>query len=358
MFYVLYDKNFKSIGRTRSTYPVNTWKWTRRAFEFDELTIEGMKFKNMDGAMFVALQEDRGTIRAVALSGIPSVSVTTAKINAIDPRRMLDTEALIDLERQFTGLTALYAYLISIVFDTYSMKQVSSSKYILSGGNPFSEIIIDCQSLYDNHVNVQTDAIVAEQAIGNVWNTIQSINAVHGTALLASIDIVAKALTFKVVVITDEININLEDFGTKKVVRDSLYTNRVICYNKEHSSREVYYLTQEDQVFSQNAVDFEKIQYPIQTKIFEADDISEARAEGLKELYNNRFKCNVQIDATSSAMGDLLKGLSFSTQANIYAFNSEERGVFKTLPLMEIAEDSNGNYKVTFGRLNNYWWLK
>lgn len=358
MFYVLYDKNFKSIGHTRSTYPVNTWKWTRRAFEFDELTIEGMRFKNMDGAMFVALQEDKGTIRAVALSGVPSVSETAAKINAIDPRRMLDTEALIDLGRAFTGLESLYAYLISLAFDTYSMKQVSSSKYILSNGMPFKEIIIDCQSLYDNQILIKTDAIVLEKDIGNVWDTIQSINAVHEVALLANIDIVTQSLIFKVVVITEEININLEDFGTKKVVRDSLYTNRVICFNKEYTSREIYYLTQEDKVFSQNQVDFDKVQLPIQTKIFEAEEITEARAEGLKELYNNRFKCNVQIDATSSAMGDLLKKIDFNTQANIYAFNSEERGTFKTLPLMEIAEDSNGNYKVTFGRLNNYWWLK
>ena len=60
MYYVLYYKDFKAIGK-RKSYPVSSWSLRRKAFEFSELKIEGYPIESTDGACYVGLHEDRGS---------------------------------------------------------------------------------------------------------------------------------------------------------------------------------------------------------------------------------------------------------------------------------------------------------
>lgn len=59
MFVVLYDKDFKALGRW-TTYPCSSWTLTKKAVEFDELTCVTRTIDNSKNAVFVGLHEMMG----------------------------------------------------------------------------------------------------------------------------------------------------------------------------------------------------------------------------------------------------------------------------------------------------------
>lgn len=346
MYYVLYDKDFKAIGK-RKSYPVSSWSLRRKAFEFSELKIEGYPIESTDGACYVGLHEDRGSIKALMYSGVPKTESGKTVINAVDVRQILNCDAVIDL-RTLDSVSGLYAYLLGLVNDEYNNIGVN--------------ITIDLEDLLINPIVFKEEAIERSKMVGNIWQTLQAVNAIYECYVDAVVDVAKKEIKFKVRVINEEINLKLSDFELPKVKNDFTTINRAVCLDRAYEegtggSKVVYYLLNDDTVVLEADAPESKIIYPPRMKVFIDDDIAKAKAQGIQELYKNRFKANVEL-SRSTKMGYLLDNIKdFNWKANIYGFNSDDNSNFKTLPVMEIYEDDKGIRKIKFGRLEEYWWL-
>lgn len=346
MYYVLYDKDFEAIGK-RKSYPVSSWSYKRKAFEFSELKIEGYQVESTNGACYVGLHEDRGSIKALMYSGVPKTENGKTVINAVDVRQLLNCDAVIDL-RTVDTVPGLYANLLGLV----------SSEYNNVGVN----ITIDLADLVINPIEFKEETIERFVQVGNIWQTLQAINAIYECYVDALVDPVQKEIIFKVRVISEEINLKLSDFELPKVKNDFTATNRAVCIDKAYEegtggTKVVYYLLSDDTVVLEADAPADKIIYPPRMKVFKDEDIDKAKAQGIQELYKNRFKANVEI-SRNNQMGYLLDNIQdFNWKANIYGFNSDDYKTYKTLPVMEIYEDDKGVRKIKFGRLEEYWWL-
>ncbi len=346
MYYVLYNKDFKAIGK-RKSYPVCSWILRRKAFEFSELKIEGYPIESTDGACYVGLHEDRGSIKALMYSGVPKTENGKTVINAIDVRQLLNCDAVIDL-KTIDSVSGLYTYLLGLVNVEYNNIGVN--------------ITIDLEELSINPIVFKEEAIERSKMVGNIWHTLQAVNAIYECYVESIVDVARKEINFKVRVISEEMNLKLSDFELPKIKNDFTTINRAVCLDKAYEegtsgSKVVYYLLNDDTVVLEANAPASKIIYPPRMKVFIDDDIAKAKAQGLQELYKNRFKANVEL-SRSTKMGYLLDNIKdFNWKGNFYGFNSDDNTNFKTLPVMEIYEDDKGIRKIKFGRLEEYWWL-
>jgi len=346
MYYVLYDKDFNALG-TRKSYPCNSWSLAKRANEFDELIIEGMAIESDDNAAYVGLHDEylklgemntleAGTLKAIAFAGLPVTKSGKTKINAIDIRQLLNNDCVIDLT-SVNSVTALYSELLTCLFDT-SRNGYSNIGFTVSSPN-LTET---------SGITYNSDALEPSKAVGNVWDTIQAVNSVYDCYVEAKVNFIDKTILFKVRRIINSISIKLEDFGASRTKRDTTKTNRAACYAKDnYNTKTVYYLQSDDVVATEATVDSDKILYPPVVEIFEESTLAEAQVKGIQKLYENRYKSSVEVPLDNK-MGYLLRDIDLTYMVDIYEY--------KTLPVMEVYNDSKGTQKIKLGRLEEYWW--
>ena len=346
MYYSLYDKDFNALG-VRKTYPCSSWSLAKKANEFDELVIEGMAIENDDNAMYIGLHDEyiqlgetgtlaNGTLKAIALAGLPTTEDGKTKINAIDIRQLLNNDCVIDLT-SITSVQGLYSELLTCLFDTDR-----------NGYSRMGITIIDPDLTETTQIPFKADAIEANKAVGNVWKTVQAANSVYDCYVEVAVNFVARTIRFKVRCIINSMSIKLEDFGVSKTKRDTTKTNRAVCYEKgSYSNRTVYYLQNDDTVVTEANITASKVLYPAVFGVFEEDTLLEAQTKGIQKLYQNRFKSSVEVPLDNQ-MGYMLQGIDLTYMVDIYEY--------KTLPVMEVYEDSKGKNKIKLGRLEEYWW--
>lgn len=337
MFVVLYDKNFKALGK-RTTYLCNSWKLTRKAFEFDELTITSQKIDYSSKVVFVGLHDQRGRLKYMALSGVPTTREGITTIKAVDIRQMLDQELEIDLTSVST-VSALYKYLLEL------------PKNLDVLGATYS---VDVSAT--NNIAWKDDAIVRNKEIGNLWDTIQAVNMIYDCFIDVECDFETNSIVLKVKQIVNVLSLKLEDFGEAKVMNDNTCINRVICKSSSSTMTKTFYLLNDDSILEKNTLENfkEQVIYPGRIKTFEADTLSEAISNGLKELYNNRFKQKVEI-ACDNKLSYIFENIDLDAFGDIYGYNNADNSTYKRLPVSSITEDDKGSKKVVFGRLSPYW---
>ena len=190
MYYSLYDKDFNALG-IRKTYPCSSWSLAKKANEFDELVIEGMAIENDDNAMYVGLHDEylqlgdmdtltNGTLKAIALAGLPTTKDGKTKINAIDIRQLLNNDCVIDLTSIDT-VQGLYSELLTCLFDTDR-----------NGYSNMGLTIIAPDLTETAQIPFKSDAIEAAKAVGNVWKTIQAANSVYDCYVEVAVNFVAR----------------------------------------------------------------------------------------------------------------------------------------------------------------------
>jgi hypothetical protein len=331
MYYVLYDKDFNALGK-RKTYPCGSWSIKRKANEFDECTCEGLAIENDDGAEYVGLHDDyTSELLFFAFSGVPVTKDGRTKINAVDIKQLLNNDCVIDFTTVNT-VSGLYNDLLTGIFDTTKYGYNMSINMLAPDLTGITGIVFKSELL--------------ERALGpgNVWKTLQAINAIYDCYISTVVDIINKTLQFKVNRINREYSINLDDFDTNKTIRDSTKTNMAVCYKKgAYQYKEIRYLLSNDTVVS---TPIESLRlYPPVIEVFEDDeDINKAVASGLQKLYDNRYKASVEIPYI-----DLIKGIDLDCMVDIYGY--------KKLPVMQITEDNKNKKTIKLGRLDNYWWV-
>lgn len=335
MFVTLYNKKFEAIG-SRTTYLCNSWTLIRKAYEFDELTVKTKKIENSSSAVFVGLHEDKGALKYMGILGVPTTIAGITTIKAVDIRQILDQEVSIDLTAVHS-VQELYEYLLGIP----KTLNVLGAAYKVDANET-------------KELNLNEDTIDRSKEIGNLWDTVQAVNMIYGCFVSVEVNFVEHVITLKVKRITNVLSLKLEDFGEAKVMNDKTTVNRVICTDGKTSY--TFYLLNDDSILEARDIGAfqEQIVYPGKIKTIEKEDINEAVSEGLKELYNNRFKEKVEITCENQ-LQYIFDKIDLDTYGDIYGYNSADDSTCKRLPVASISEDSNGKKKVTFGRLSPYW---
>lgn len=328
MYFVMYDKNLNALGK-RKTYPASSWNITKKIFDFDSCTIEGFPIEfDVNDAMFVSLNEDSGKIKYSAIVGISSVKNNVTTITCSDLKTILNNEIIMDFNRTFTSVKSVYEYLLN--------ELISQNKNFF-GFSEFTIIANDIES-----VSFDSNSIVKEKAIGNVWKTLLNLNQFYNIYFTMEIDFINKA--YKVILKrmnVDNLTINKNDFNLDLSKKVNTGTNRAVCLNPDGTSKTVYYLLRDNSVVLENEIlDNSLIIYPAKIKLFQEDDYEKAKANGKQELLRSRFDEKVEINLNLK-MGYLLENKDFNTTVDIKGY--------KVLPIGQIKEDSKGNRSIILG---------
>ena len=346
MFIVLYDKNFRALGRW-TTYPCSRWSLTRKAVEFDELTCSTRAMENSKNAVYVGLHNDDGSLNYLALCGKPTTAGGETKIKAVDLRQIFSQKLKIELSR----FKQSYNQTVSELF-----------RYLMSLPGTIDEIgiqyQIDTTDIDEAALTWKENSIVTEDGIANVWTILQGCCSWYNCYVETKVDLTIPSITFKVRVIIDLVSFKLSDFNQVNIVNDTTVTNRVITQRTDGTSKAVWTLLSDDTVVNLDTAKASYpslIIYPARTETIEDDNDAEAIKKGLEILYRNRFQSKVTVDC-NCAMGKVLLNLDLNAFADIYGYNAADNSTFKRLPVMAIAKSDNGSTKVSFGRLSEFWY--
>lgn len=95
MYFVLYDKNFKSIGKT---YILESWSRVQRAMDLDDIRITGEEIPYSANPFFVAINNQQGKLQFYGLASVPSIEEDQKKtsLSLKDFRTLWKSELLLD----------------------------------------------------------------------------------------------------------------------------------------------------------------------------------------------------------------------------------------------------------------------
>lgn len=371
MYITLYDSNFKALGSNEqfvaTQHSVKNWSLKRRAYEFDDFTVTCRGFRNSKDACFVGLFTDEGRLKYLSFCGIPKTENGLTTITGIDCRNIFNQSVYLD----------------------FSLASINSTKrlyqYLLGKAVHFMGNDMGCRISFTMDVSVcdetpwadQTKYIERTAAIRNVWDMIQAANAMFNLILTAEayVDELSNNYKLKFVVhrISNSAFIKLDDYNAK-ITLTQKKTNVAIAMKKDDPSTLFYYFLYKD-----NGVDLEydkelkryvpkitdsisssfvqnKMSLPLKAEMFEGETLDEAKAEAFEALAKNRFQDRVTIDC-NTPLGKKLEEMDLTYFGKLIGYNPADDDSAKTLPVSAIYEDSNGNKKIEFGRLSEYWFL-
>ena len=369
MWACLYDKNFKPLGNW-TQHIVSEWSLTRKAFEFDELTLTCKGFENSKNACFIGLHDELGNLKYLSFCGIPTTKNGLTTIKGVDTRQLFNQKVMLDFSLKETGgsdflikdVRSLYKYLLEDNFSEDFNNINLGITYSLDLGDTY------------NVTNWEEDKISRTKELRSLYDQIQAVNNNYDCIVLAepSVDINTNnySLNFAVKKISKLVKIKLSDFDVKMSLSQNV-TNQVICTNGQQTKK--YYLYNDNTIgeeFNQ-----EKLFMPprIETiykkpedyedQVEEAQDTADnlalkaACVEGIQTLQASRYKDKVSIDLNTK-LGSTLQDVDLTYFADITEYNPADPDSTKRLPVMSIKEDSKGNKKIEFGRLSDYWFME
>lgn len=357
MFACLYDNEFNSLGKW-TQHIVSEWSLTRKAFEFDELSLTCKGFENSKHACYIGLHDETGKLKYLAFCGIPVTKNGLTTINGVDCRQLLNQKIKLDFtiggknNYQVHDVQSLYQYLLK---DCLSGLNLGVS---LADPN-----LSDAVSILD----WKEDSISRSSSVQNLFDTIQAVNNLYDCIVLVEpyydIDTNKYKLQFCVRRIANEINIKLSDYDVQMSLSQNI-TNQVICTDKTQSI--TYYLYNDNTIGTE--FDSQKSLMPPRIETIEKDPsdydedsestpFKDACIEGMELLLNSRYKDKVTIDLNTK-LGSTLKNVDLTYLANITEYNPADPDSTKRLPVMSVKEDSKGNKQLSFGRLSDYWFME
>ena len=379
MFACLYDKNLKALG-TWSTYATTKWSLTRKAYEFDELSVTTRAMENSLSAMYIGLHNDDGSLKYLAFSGKPTTKDGMTTYKGTDLRQIFKQQMRINLTGVGTSnifdpssgsllktkLMQFYEYLLGLPltlnFNGFSLTAPEPE-------DPYQiRFIIDTSDLAEHPNNTlaydygwNESWIVRSDGIDNVWDVLQGFNMLYDCYIEFIINLTARTVTCKVKRIYNLISFKLSDFNESKIINDTSVTNRVIVRVKANDDDEVglynntFYLLTDDTVVAEASANNSNVIYPPRVETVFEDVAAEGIAIAVQKLMDNRFQGKVEIN-TDCAMGYLLQQIDLNTFADVYGYNAADNSTKRRLPVMYISEDQTGKKKVAFGRLQQYWY--
>lgn len=337
MYYVAYDRNLNTIG---STYVLEKWRRTRRAYDYDDMSIEGERIPDNAEPFFIVVNDKTGHINFSGLASTPENDDETnkTKITIKDYRTLFNSDIVVDWS-DYAGTT------LKSLFD-----MVLGEWKTQNGEIGFDNIEFNTDGIADVLLDTEI-ALGAEKESFSVYEFISENMYYYSVFVETLLDVYAKKLTFTFKKVgTRKVTVKLADFGIGKVAKDFGEYNQATVYTANFEKHGVWILTADNEIAKmEGGKSFNRI-YPVKNKNFvassgESDDLYSAVYDAVMGLATNRYTESFDLDVSSNPAGVYIENIGFDTSVEVYTAD----GYYKTLPVGEIEQDSDDTHIIRVG---------
>lgn len=338
MYFVLYDKDLKSIGEP---YILESWTRTMRAIDFDDIKIVGDQIPYSADPYLVVINDRQGKMMFSGLASTPSIDDKSKKTSIVlkDYFTLLNSEIILRKKVCFK----LGEY-IDHILNTW-MDQVDVGLPKISWDLSYiKDIPLDPSFL---------EGIIIPKNV-KVYSMILNCVNLYGLYYESTLDLSAKnlTLTFKKASQHSK-SIRLSDFGNPRIDKSFGDINRVTIYDHLFNKKDEWALTKDNTVVRLPST--ASLVFPAKNKNFIAEEATEemtesqalnnAIYEAVSELSANRYQEN--IDIVANLNNDLLdfEKIDFSTDIDVYT----NEGFYRRIPVGEVEKNSSGTHIVRLG---------
>lgn len=343
MYYVLYDRHLRTIGKT---YLLESWSRTQRAYDFDAMSITGEQIPLYADPFLVVINDRQGRIVFSGLASTPEIDDKSKKttITLKDYRTLWNTEVSVELgSNNLTPLTPyVWEYIDTILSAWISAENVGLAN-ITWDLSRVSHILLDNSLEY-----------VPGKQIVHVYDTLSGILSYYNIYCVPKLDLYSKTLTFVFYAANlNTVSIRLSDFGINKIEKSFGEYNRVHIYKHDLTFADSWGITEDNSVV--RLPTDKDLVYPAKIKTVVADEPSEEHPESavvnqaiydaVMDLAQNRYQENIDINVVRGRSVIDLSGVDFSYSVQVYT----DQGAYKMLPVGEIQQDSKGTHIIRIG---------
>ena len=334
MYFVLYDRNLRSIGET---YILESWSRTQRAVDFDDMKIAGEQIPYYANPFFVVVNDRQGKMMFSGLASTPSIDEKTKKttLSLKDYLTLTNTEIVVDWSK-FTGETV--AEYLEFIFSLW-LEQTETG---------FSGIQIDTSDLVDIPLDSEIQFGESKENV-SLYPLVSDALNYYNLYCDYDLNIPEKTLTyiFKRASI-NPVSIRLSDFGVDFIEKSFGEYNRASVYNHLYEKKQEWALTESNTVVKLPSD--ESLVYPAKNKNFVAEEegdesLYEAVYDAVMGLAGNRYQENIDLNAQQYKSILDLSSTDFSYRASVYT----KEGYYRDLPVGEIETDSKGKHVIRLG---------
>lgn len=340
MYYVLYDRHLKTIGET---YLLESWSRTQRAYDLDAMSITGEQIPSSADPFLVVVSDRQGKQVFSGLAGTPEIDDKSKKttITLKDYKTLWNTEVAVDL-----GLQTLNPYVWQYV-DKILSAWVSTEPVGLN--NIQWDLSRVSHILFDESLGYTSG-----RQIIHVRDALSGVLSYYDIYCVPRLDLYSKTLTFVFYAAgLNTISIRLSDFGIDKIEKSFGEYNRAHIYRHDLTLADSWGLTVDNAVVRLPTE--KELVYPAKIKTFVADEPSEESSDmavvnqavynAVMDLAQNRYQENIDIDVVRGRSVVDLSQVDFSYSVQVYV----DQGIYKTLPVGEIHQDSKGSHLIRIG---------
>lgn len=334
MYFILYDRNLKSIGKP---YLIESWSRIERAIDFDDLKIIGEQIPYSAEPFIIVANDKKGKMLFSGLASTP-ISDEKQKKSSIylkDYATLFNSEIIVNWS-EFTG--ANLDEFISFVLDKWLQQTDVGFENIVYDVSKVANIRLDSNiSLGNSMENVSVHDLIFDAI--NYYNLYYK----------ATLDLSQKKLSFSFFSAGKNIrDIKLSDFDQLGIEKSFGDYNRACVYDYTYTKKEEWALTENNTVVKLPSVS--KLVYPAKNKNFIAeedtqDSVYKTIYEAVMSLAQNRYQVNLDLNAQQYRSIIDLTSVDFSYSINVYA----DEDFYKKLPVGEIETDSTGKHIVRLG---------
>lgn len=345
MYIALYDENQNHIANVDNV----TYDRTERTYDADTFTAEGISDADINDAKIAVLCDDTGNQEYACFVDAVTQKNDQQTIKGIDFRTLFDTEVLLDYTepQSFDGnLSAIFQKICNLVFDS---ADTIARKIPIRIKLPFFNIptISVFGSLQDTYKIV--NAYTFLKAYLKYYEFIIETEYIPRDGIYISF-----ARHF------DKVSIGLADF-IHELTTTSTATNKTVATIKYKIETDddgnptnlprpstiatrYYYRNKSNNIVQSDEIgDIDGRIYPVKTKYFEAEYLSEAQFNAVYELTNARYVDNIIIDNNITLDPIDLSVFPLYTKVSLYYKGT----LYKTLPISEKHTTLNGSGKTT-----------
>lgn len=323
---------------------------TRRVYDFDTFTASGVCDEDINNGLIAILNDDYGNYIYACFIDSIKIDGNKTTIKGLDFRTIFDSEILLDYTSTGSFAPELYSIFYEVVDKVFRLEASRRIDYKFDitdsyGDNPKTyELLGDYDGQY---------------IIVNAYKFLKAYLKYYEFNIETRFDIIDNYILFNFVRNTQVVEIDLTDF-IHELTTTSQTTNMAIATirftpTEENTKRPediatcYYYRTLDNDIIQTYNEDYiADCIYPLKTKIFEREYLSEAQFEAVYELANSRYVDNIIID--NNLILDPIDLSEYPLYTKVQLFYKGKK--YKILPISEKIEtlDINGkNTKIKLG---------
>lgn len=336
MYFVLYDRNLKSIGET---YLLESWSRVQRAVDFDDMKIVGEQIPYYTEPFFVVIKDKQGKPMFSGLASTPVIDEKKKKttISMKDYATLFNSEIIVDWSA-FSGKTV--AEYLNMVLQCWKDQSPCGFENVSWDTTQIEEILLDS----DIPLGTEKENVSVKELVFDVLN----LYLIH---YKAEIDLHKKELKFSFYKINQMVSIRLSDFDVNAVEKSFGEYNRAKVYSADFSLVSEWTLTEDNEVrkISKDNEDITPV-YPAKWKNFVAKDIGsnaiyDATYDAVMGLAGNRYQEDIELNVAQHKSILDLSNIGFDVEVEAY----DSKGLYRKLPVGEIETNSNGLHLIRLG---------